>query len=96
MKLPRELALAALAAGATLVSGHAAAQADNTNSLTSPDRLWTALSERTSETGEVRSPLDEALRRPGGERHVEGLSATELGLLYGSFEPRGDVDPSPP
>lgn len=84
MNSRRNVALAALVAAATLASGIAAAQADNTNSLTSPDRLWAALFERPAVAPESRSPLDEALRRPIGDRHTEGLSAEEVGLLYGS------------
>jgi len=89
----RVMALAAFAAATALGSPPVLAQADNSNSLTFPDQLWSALFDRSPDLPDTRSPLDETLRRPGGDRHAEGLSAAELGLLYGSLELRDAVEP---
>jgi len=93
MNRPCVVALAALAVVTALASGPVRSQADNSNSLTFTDQLWTALFDRTPDPTQPRSPLDEALRRPGGDRHAEGLSAAELGMLYGSLELRDTVEP---
>ena len=85
MNPARRVTLAALAAGWALAHGAAMAQADNSNSLTVPELLWTALFERAAPAPEVVSPLEDTLRRPTGDRHAQGLSAEELGLLYGSW-----------
>ena len=96
MNPARRVALAALAAGWALAHGAAMAQADNSNSLTVPENLWNALFERAAPAPEVLSPLEEALRRPTGDRHAQALSAEELGLLYGSWTSGDAVDPSAP
>ena len=83
-------ALAAVAAGPAL------AQADNTNSVTEPERTIVALaSPAPTETSRWSMPLwwrDEARRRELSARHAEGLTAAELGILYGTSFASGADD----
>jgi hypothetical protein len=90
----RAAALALFALLSALGSTGAAAQADNSNSLTFPDRLWNALFVPAAPATGNASPLAEALRPASGDRHAEALSAAEVALLYGRIEP-DDVDVSP-
>jgi hypothetical protein len=94
--MTRSRVVAVVALAGSVVAPAAFAQADNSNSLTFPDRLWIALiappatvPDRTVQ----RSPLDEVLATPTASRHSESLDAIELGLLYGIdvVAPAGDV-----
>ena len=67
----------------------ALAQADNSNAITGSDRMVVASVARNDPLPAVRGPRDEPRRRQGIRMagiHVahEGLTAAELGLLYGT------------
>jgi hypothetical protein len=85
----------ALAAG---VAGPAFAQADNSNSVTEPERVLVALaSPETTRWTIARWWRDDARRREPTARHAEGLTAAELGILYGaSFASGSDEAPAGP
>jgi hypothetical protein len=85
------LAIATLLALA-LTPGRASAQADNTNSLTDPDRARPAVSAPETARSPTRAVRDEPRRRERMHVLAEGLTAAELGLLYGSEFATGEAD----
>jgi hypothetical protein len=84
-------AIAALAVLA-LSPGRAFAQADNSNSITDPDRARPAGSASEATRPVPRWLRDEPRRRERGHVLAEGLTAAELGLLYGSEFGTGEAD----
>jgi len=76
-------AIAALAVGA-LAPGHAAAQADNSNALIEPDGARSVVLVADATRALPRWLRDEPRRRDRAHAFAEGLTAAELGLLYGS------------
>ena len=76
------IVLAAMAVAA-LAPRQAAAQADNSNSLTEPDRARPVVVADAARAL-PRWLRDEPRRRERTHAFAEGLTAAELGLLYGS------------
>ena len=93
VRLASSLVATALVA---VAAGPALAQADNSNSVTEPERTIVALaSPETSRWSMPRWWRDEPRRRELSARHAEGLTAAELGILYGTSFASGADESAP-
>ena len=80
----RVLVAGMLAAAAAASPSLAHAQADNSNSLTGSERASVAVIARAGTPSLLRWLREESWRRDPMHVAREGLSAAELGLLYGT------------